>query len=526
MDPRRELTPAEFDALPDHAKASYRTIELRIPEGLAGVSLLPVTRGPYQSVVDNAVHTGMLDALMAQYTRALFEAQHPRVRVEFVPFEMWGEDFKAVLAASLASGAAPAVYVARDLPGSAEQGLFADITGLIQGWEQADLQPASAVAWGYINGRHYVIAGPDLGSMVIMYRKDWFREAGIFNEYGEPGPRSDWTWKDFKRIAKALADPAKQRWGYADETGDFGWALAHGFMFYVPDPTGERTWRFNDKDPRLYLMLNEVREMVFRDKSVLTGTTMSWGQWHQEFEGGRAAMIRTFSPYVPTQMLNSPYQFGEDKPYDETVGMVLPPTGPSGLRDLMPDANVFGFNPNLSDEELRAAFEWMKSYLYGETYAYRMRASLDSARTYGRGDVIYRDLLISPYRPTQTLELPKPLEEVFPADYIRTYDAVKGAPAQPLPRAFGLTEPSGQEYVDAIRSLFSEALTDPEADVEAIVAKYANIINQTVLDYKDENDREKLEAYYAALGEYYREHFPLFHETTWPRLLDEYYRVR
>ena len=519
------LTPAQFEALPDHRKEEYRQIELRIPEGLAGVQLLPVNRGKFDSVVDRAVHTGMLEALMAQYTRALFESKYPRFKVEFVPFEMWGEDFKAVLAASLASGKAPAAYVARDLPGTAEQGLFADITDLIKGWDQADLQPATAVAWGYIDGRHYVIAGPDLGSMVIMYRKDWFREAGIFNEYGEPGPPTNWTWEDFKRIAKQLTRPKDSVWGYADEPGDLGWSVANGFMYFVPDKAGEHTWRFNDKDPRLLIMLTKVRDMKFRDKSVLTGTGMSWGQWHQEFEGGRAAMIRTFSPYVPTQMLNSPYQFGQDKLYSETVGMVLPPTGSGGLRDLMPDANVFGFNPRLKPEELLAAFEWMKSYLYGETYLYRMRVSLDRARIYGKGDIIYRDLLISPYRAEQELDLPKPLEEVFPPDYIRTYDAIKGAPALPMARGFGLTEPAGQEYLESITAMFSEALADENADLEDIVARTAARINQNVLDFKDENDREKLKNFYTALGDYYRDNFPTFYNTVWPRLLEDYYKV-
>ena len=61
-----DLTPAQFEALPDHRKAEYREVELRIPEGLAGVMLLPVNRGRFGSVVDRAVHTGMLEALMAQ----------------------------------------------------------------------------------------------------------------------------------------------------------------------------------------------------------------------------------------------------------------------------------------------------------------------------------------------------------------------------------------------------------------------------------------------------------------------------
>ena len=84
-----------------------------------------------------------------------------------------------------------------------------------------------------------------------------------------------------------------------------------------------------------------------------------------------------------------------------------------------------------------------QSMLYGEAYAYRTRATLDMARIYGRGDTIYRDLLVSPYRPDFELDLPKDVDEVFPADYIRTYDVIKGAPAPPLPREDCCSEPRG-----------------------------------------------------------------------------------
>ena len=73
--------------------------------------------------------------------------------------------------------------------------------------------------------------------------------------------------------------------------------------------------------------------------------------------------------------------------------------------------------------------------------------------------------------------------------------------------------------------MFSEALTDPEADFEKIVARAAAIINTNLLDFKDEDDRAKLKAFYTAYGEYHRENYPEFYETVWPQLLEEYYRV-
>jgi hypothetical protein len=77
----------------------------------------------------------------------------------------------------------------------------------------------------------------------------------------------------------------------------------------------------------------------------------------------------------------------------------------------------------------------------------------------------------------------------------------------------------------ARRAMFSMALTDPDQDLQEIVDITAKRINENSLDFKDEGDREKLKAYYTALGEYYRKHFPGFYKTVWPRLLADYYQV-
>src|SRR5262249_37815956 len=84
----RRLTPQEFTILSDDEKYRYRHVVLRIPEAWGG-SLLPFSRGPYPSVLEKAVETGDVMALAAQYNRALFELEHPSVRVEFVNFDMW-----------------------------------------------------------------------------------------------------------------------------------------------------------------------------------------------------------------------------------------------------------------------------------------------------------------------------------------------------------------------------------------------------------------------------------------------------
>jgi hypothetical protein len=517
------LTPQAFLLLSDEEKLRARSIRLRIPEAWGG-QLLPFSPGPFPSVLEKAVHTGEVEALMAQYNRGLFELEHPRVRVEFINFDMWSPNFKSVLAVSLSAGRAPAVYIARDLPQTIEQGLFADITDLLRRWDQAHRQPEGSVRQGTVNGRTYTIAGNELGATVIRYRKDWFREAGIVNEHGEPGPRSDWTWEEFRRIARQLTDPARKRWGYAGQLGDFFYNNAHGIPLYVPDRSGKSTWRFNDTDPRLLRSLQTARQMVRDDQSVLTSVSMGWFEWHAEFDASRAAMISSFAPHIPSASLSTPDKFGPDKPYAETVGMAAQPHGPTGLTGFQAITNNFGFDPTLTPEQLEAAFDWTKSYFYGPTFVNNLRAAMQRDQVLGKRSTAYATLLTTPYQPQENL-LDRPLSEVFPPDYLRVYAAIRRAPAPPLPREFGLQEPPTNDFNSAVQAMYSEAITSATVDLPALVRKTAAIVNGTMLKFRTPEDRPKLRRYAAALGEFYRRHYPEFHRHEWPGIFERLYRI-
>jgi hypothetical protein len=521
--PAKRLTPEQFLVLPDEEKLRYRSVTLRIPEAWGG-QLLPFTPGPFPSVLEKAVHSGEVAALMAQYNRSLFELEHPRIRVEFINFDMWSPNFKSVLAVSLSSGRAPAVYIARDLPQTIEQGLFADITDLLRRWDQADRQPEGSVRQGTVNGRTFTIAGNELGATVIRYRKDWFREAGIFNEHGEPGPPSNWTWTDFRRIAKRLTDPARKRWGYAGQLGDFFYNSAHGIPLYIPDRSGRNTWRFNDADARLLASLEAAREMVRQDQSVLTSVSMGWFEWHAEFDASRAAMISSFSPHIPSASLATPDKFGNDRPYSATVGMAVQPYGPTGMTGFQAITNNFGFDPTLTPEQLEAAFDWTKSYFYGPIFVNNMRAAIQRDRVLGKQSTVYATLLTTPYRPEQAL-LDTPLAKIFPPDYLRVYDRIRRSHAPPLPREFGLQEPPTNEFNNAVRSMYSEAITSASVDLRALVRKTASITNATMLKFHTPGDRAKLRRYYTALGEFYQRYYPEFYRREWPGLFERYFRV-
>lgn len=516
------LAPVEYQLLKDDEKVRYKNVILRVPESWGG-ALLPFDRGPYRSTLEKAVHGGDLATLMGLYNQSLFELQHSRVRIEYINFDMWTDNFRSALAVALAAKRAPAYYIARDLPQTIEQGMYADLTDLMKKWDQFQMQPEGSIRQGTVNGHIYTLAANELGASVIRYRKDWFREAGIFNERGEPGPRADWTWDDFRQIAKKLTDPKRGRFGYAGEMSDLLYNESHGVDLYIPDPTGKRTWTFNDRDPELIRSLQAARDMVNVDKSVSTSVSTGWFEWHNEFDASHAGMISSFSPHIPRDCLDVPEKFGKDKPFARTVGMAVLPRDSTGLSSLQPTTNPIGFDPTMSREQLEAAFEWCKSWFYGDIFLNRMRSATQEARIKGRQSSVYAEVLALPYKPKENL-LEKPLEAVFPADYLDTYRRIRESHAPPLPREFGLREPPTNEFNAAVRAMYQEAITS-KGDLKALIAKTANLVNTNLLNFGGKDDRERLRRYVAARTEFYQRHFPRYYQEKWLAKRSAYYKV-
>jgi hypothetical protein len=519
---QRELTPSEYLTLTDVEKVRYKNVVVRVPADWGGVQL-PKDAGPYLSPTDRAVHIGETGTLTGLYNQSVFELEHPRVKIEYLNFDMWSDNFRSALAVALSANRAPAYYIARDLPLSIEQGMYADLTPLMRGWDQFANQPEDSIHEGTVDGHIYTMAANELGATVVRYRKDWFREAGIRNEKGEPGPRSDWTWDDFRAIARRLTDPKKGRFGYCGELGDFLYIDSHGVDTFVPDPTGRRTWVFNERDPEMLRSLQAAREMLNHDRSVLSSVSTGWFEWHNEFDAGHAAMISSFAPHIPSDAIHSPFKFGKDKPFAQTVGMAVLPRGPAGFSGLKAVTNPIGFDPTLSPAQLSAAFAWCKAYFYGDLFVNRMRNEAIEARLKQRPSALYVEMLVSPYKPKEKL-LDRPLDQVFPEDYIDCYKAIRASHAPPLPREYGLKEPSSGDIARALKAMYSEALTS-DTDLKALLARTAAVVNTNLLNFKTPGDREKLRRYIADRTEFYRKYFPKYRATVWAEKLNTTYRL-
>jgi len=235
-------------------------------------------------------------------------------------------------------------------------------------------------------------------------------------------------------------------------------------------------------------------------------------------------MISSFSPHIPSDSLEHPDKMGPGKPFRDTVGMVEPPHGPSGLTDFHALTNNFGFDPTLNAEELQAAFDWTKSLFYGPIFVNNLRTEFQRDHALGKRSAAYATLLTTPYQPEEQISK-EPLSRVFPPDYLRMYDQIRRAPSVPLPREFGLQEPPTQEIDNAVKAMYSEAILSSNSDLKALVAKTARIVNTTMLDYRTPDDRTKLKQFFSALGQFYAQHFPEFYRKEWPGLYDRYYRV-
>src|SRR5579859_2357525 len=107
------LSATEYTLLPDDRKLRYKDVIIRVPQSWGG-ALLPLDAGPYPTPVEKAIHGGDLRDLMGIYNQSVFELEHPRVKVEYINFDMWTDNFRAALAVALSARRAPAYYIARD----------------------------------------------------------------------------------------------------------------------------------------------------------------------------------------------------------------------------------------------------------------------------------------------------------------------------------------------------------------------------------------------------------------------------
>jgi multiple sugar transport system substrate-binding protein len=120
-----------------------------------------------------------------------------------------------------------------------------------------------------------------------------FYNMEIFDEAGEPYPNEDWTWDDFRAVAKKLTDPSKPQWGgqwgtVLDEVGWMWWLHKPEDFWAVPQAYPEKTV-FDS--PTGISVLKHWYDLGFVDGSMVPFAEQGgYGAFGGAFGAGRVAM--------------------------------------------------------------------------------------------------------------------------------------------------------------------------------------------------------------------------------------------
>ncbi len=236
---------------------------------------------------------------------APYEQAHPGLRVVQQSAATSPARYRERLLSSLAAGAPPDVFLLAnvDVPLFTDHGAVLDLAlylsrlGLdLRRYDQSVLNTFTRGGAVYALPQGYT-------PIVVAYNKDLFDRGGV------PYPNDDWTWDDFKRIAKLLTkdldgDGHIDQWGAAFERRPFlwiPWIWSGGGDVLCDD--GRRATGCLDS-PATVEAIRWYTDLVTKDSIVPRGDNL------RLFVNGKVAMltaghfwIPTFKPYVDQHRL-------------------------------------------------------------------------------------------------------------------------------------------------------------------------------------------------------------------------------
>jgi len=540
----KELTPYEWFQMKPKDKLKYKKVTVRVFTNSEERLLLEKDQIPGPLTLRERVHTGDASTPITWYSQTLFETLHPKVKIEYVSMGSYGQQAEQFYRTKILAGEGPAFYESGLAGGNMSyvinQGLAADITDLVKTLPfYKKIKEEYWLVWSpcWRDNRCYgIVAGGGIGGdTMIAYRKDWFKEAGIFDENGEPGPSYNWTITDFRKICKKFTDPKMKRWGFAYGPSDrwgpifqfvYPLAFAFGSIHFedplaMPDKSGKYTWRAKP-DPALGEALVFMHDLMFKDKSLLSGVEKQqiYGSW-EDFVASRVAMC--FFPWsqAASRVLETPYLISSTVPAKELVGLNVVPRGPYGMRPNTDLGSVGGgglvFNPLLSKEELKAAFDWYVWENYGRGKELQLEMAWDKNKILGSG---WGWTIIGSYNQVHLANVQLPagmpsIDELIPSTLSKPIQRLLKVPMQRFDSQFHLAPAiSRGEKSTIMTGLFQAAISDPNFDAQVEMKKTCDKLNSVIYTIKaTKEDRENFKKYADALVSFYEEYYPEYTKT-------------
>jgi multiple sugar transport system substrate-binding protein len=190
------------------------------PSGSSGASLAPSAAANLSGRVSYWHHFAgneNIDKGIAKQFAA-FQAKYPDI--DFKPDVIPNPEYMAKLTTASQTGALPdaALIAASRFIDTLGMGAVTDVTDRIKALPTYSDYPESYFTATAANGIWYGLPQWLSPDGMLFYRKDWLAEAG-FTE----APK---TWDELQKVAIAITDPAKNRYGYGMRAGDlFGAAV-------------------------------------------------------------------------------------------------------------------------------------------------------------------------------------------------------------------------------------------------------------------------------------------------------------
>lgn len=210
-----------------------------------------------------------------------YETDHPGVEIELIQGGNW-QDVEAKLSAASLSNTYPDILLVplSALGSRAALGEYADLTDYIANWEEADDIMPAAIDIGKYKGTSVAIGAYPVPE-IIMYRKDFFIEAGL-----DPD-KPPTTWDELYEYATKLAQVDENgeviRGGFDVPLSENNMTLAEAFLRqngnYVVDPETEELFIADQSSIETFEYLKQFIDMKLtvpyqrsgNDDPVLTG---------------------------------------------------------------------------------------------------------------------------------------------------------------------------------------------------------------------------------------------------------------
>jgi multiple sugar transport system substrate-binding protein len=236
-----------------------------------------------------------------------FNRSHPDVKVD-AQIGADADSLQGKMTAALAGGKYPdVVYIfGPNVANLARSPKALDLTEAVKtkAWNWGDFFPAAREAVT-IDGK--VRAVPALiDSMAVVYNKSVFRQAGI------PAPKADWTWDEYREIARKLTNKSKgvfgTGWpGVGDEDTVWRlWPMIWDLGGDVLAPGGKQVGYGGQPGLRALTLLNQ---MAAQDKSVYIDKTAGSEKMYQVFNSNRMGMVPT-GPWELPEIIEAKADYG------------------------------------------------------------------------------------------------------------------------------------------------------------------------------------------------------------------------